>query len=195
MRKMKNKHAGQKLKQLLAAGLSFSMVFSGVLPAAAAGTETQKRTVAGTPVTEEELKEALAQDAALYPEGGFEFLETQISGEEGTKKQLIIVRRGGTDQTASVEFKAVDVSATYGEDYLLTVDDGIFRKTLEGTGRPLTDTNSYMQVFEDTGEETESEASVVEAQTEGKQEVQAAVRRKSGGSLQAARDSYLEGDG
>ena len=88
MRKMKNKHAGQKLKQLLAAGLSFSMVFSGVLPAAAAGTETQKRTVAGTPVTEEELKEALAQDAALYPEGGFEFLETQISGEEGTKKQL-----------------------------------------------------------------------------------------------------------
>lgn len=194
MRKMKNKHAGQKLKQLLAAGLSFSMVFSGVLPAAAAGTETQKRTVAGTPVTEEELKEALAQDAALYPEGGFEFLETQISGEEGTKKQLIIVRRGGTDQTASVEFKAVDVSATYGEDYLLTVDDGIFRKTLEGTGRPLTDTNSYMQVFEDTGEETESEASVVEAQTEGKQEVQAAVRRKSGGSLQAARDSYLDED-
>ena len=194
MRKMKNKHAGQKLRQLLAAGLSFSMVFSGVLPAAAAGTETQARTVAGTPVTEEELKEALAQDAALYPEGGFEFLETQISGEEGTKKQLIIVRRGGTDQKASVEFKAVDVSATYGEDYLLTVDDGIFRKTLEGTGRPLTDTNSYMQVFEDTGEETESEASVVEAQTEGKQEVQAAVRRKSGGSLQAARDSYLDED-
>ena len=35
---MKNKHAGQKLRQLLAAGLSFSMVFSGVLPAAAAGT-------------------------------------------------------------------------------------------------------------------------------------------------------------
>lgn len=86
VRKMKNKHAGQKLKQLLAAGLSFSMVFSGVLPAAAAGTETQKRTVAGTPVTEEELKEALAQDAALYPEGGFEFLETQISGEERYKE-------------------------------------------------------------------------------------------------------------
>ena len=195
MRKMTKKHVGQRLKQLLASGLSLSMIFTGVVPAAAAETETQVRTVAGTQITEVQLKEALAQDKELYPEGGFEFLETQISCEEGTKKQLVIVRRGGTDQTASVDFKAVDVSAAYAEDYLLTVGDGLFKKTLEGTGKPLSDANSPdMQVYEGTEAQTESEASVAEAQTEGTQEVQAAVSRKSGGSLQAARDTYLNED-
>ena len=192
---MTKKHVGQRLKQLLASGLSLSMIFTGVVPAAAAETETQVRTVAGTQITEAQLKEALAQDKELYPEGGFEFLETQISCEEGTKKQLVIVRRGGTDQTASVDFKAVDVSAAYAEDYLLTVGDGLFKKTLEGTGKPLSDANSPdMQVYEGTEAQTESEASVAEAQTEGTQEVQAAVSRKSGGSLQAARDTYLNED-
>ena len=52
MRKMTKKHVGQRLKQLLASGLSLSMIFTGMVPAAAAETETQVRTVAGTQITE-----------------------------------------------------------------------------------------------------------------------------------------------
>ena len=82
---------------------------------------------------EEEQKYAqqLAAMDKQYPQGAFTFETAQINAEEGQTTQLVILRQGETSQEATVHFKAVDVSAQYSLDYLLTVKEGfIFSKTL-----------------------------------------------------------------
>lgn len=126
-KRQKKRNKSHGLKRILAVGLSFSMLFTTAAPAMASGGPDD-RMIDGTDVTQEELKAALAQEQDLYPEGGIEFFQSQISTVEGEKKQLVIVRRGSTAQQTTVDFKALDVSATYGEDYLLTVKDGFTKK-------------------------------------------------------------------
>lgn len=195
------------IKRFLALCLGASMLFTDVFPAAAAGVSGGGTSVLDVGVTEEELRDALAQETDVYPDGGFEFFETQLTVEEGGKKQLVIVRRGGRSQEATVDFKAVDVSATYGEDYLLTVKESDhLSKTLDGEGKPLSDLNAEMEIIgdeetpdaEETSKEGE-EASDADGsrETEDEEPLQAVsvsgtLRKKSSGSaLQAARDEYL----
>ena len=143
------------LKRLAAFGLTLSLVFSDLPFAFAESVQTAEEAfILDSDITKEALKEALKEDQELYPEGRFEFFLTQLTAKEGEKQQLVIVRRGGTDQEAAVDFKAVDISASYGEDYLLTVEesDHVMR-TLEGVGKPLTDFYSQeMPVIEKTEE-------------------------------------------
>ncbi len=83
-------------------------------------------------VDEQELKETLAASIEEYPDGLFGFYETQLEGTEGEKREILVVRQGGTENAASVVFKAIDVSASYGQDYLLTVKESAFtERTLE----------------------------------------------------------------
>ena len=194
-KRQKKRNKSHGLKRILAAGLSFSMLFTTAAPAMASGG-ADDRMIDGTDVTQEELKAALAQEQDLYPEGGIEFFQSQISTVEGEKKQLVIVRRGSTAQQTTVDFKALDVSATYGEDYLLTVKDGFTKKTLDSIGRPLTDANTAgMEVQEET--ETESVTAVPEEteaaeSTEGTEQNQVqAVSAKGRSALQVAKDKYL----
>lgn len=194
-KRQKKRNKSHGLKRILAVGLSFSMLFTTAAPAMASGGPDD-RMIDGTDVTQEELKAALAQEQDLYPEGGIEFFQSQISTVEGEKKQLVIVRRGSTAQQTTVDFKALDVSATYGEDYLLTVKDGFTKKTLDGIGRPLTDANTAgMEVQEET--ETESVTAVPEEteaaeSTEGTEQNQVqAVSAKGRSALQVAKDKYL----
>lgn len=194
-KRQKKRNKSHGLKRILAVGLSFSMLFTTAAPAMASGG-SDDRMIDGTDVTQEELKAALAQEQDLYPEGGIEFFQSQISTVEGEKKQLVIVRRGSTAQQTTVDFKALDVSATYGEDYLLTVKDGFTKKTLDGIGRPLTDANTAgMEVQEET--ETESVTAVPEEteaaeSTEGTEQNQVqAVSAKGRSALQVAKDKYL----
>lgn len=194
-KRQKKRNKSHRLKRILAAGLSFSMLFTTAAPAMASGG-ADDRMIDGTDVTQEELKAALAQEQDLYPEGGIEFFQSQISTVEGEKKQLVIVRRGSTAQQTTVDFKALDVSATYGEDYLLTVKDGFTKKTLDSIGRPLTDANTAgMEVQEET--ETESVTAVPEEteaaeSTEGTEQNQVqAVSAKGRSALQVAKDKYL----
>ena len=92
-------------KRFIALLLCFVMTFSNVSYAAVADT-----TNADSGVSDEVLKAALAEDVELYPDGGFEFFLSQLEGTEGDKKaELVIVRRGGTKQEATVDFKAVGV--------------------------------------------------------------------------------------
>ena len=62
-----------------------------------------------------------------YPDGLFDFLTARMeTSEDIPYVEFAVVRRGNTEKEASVTFKAVDVSARYGEDYYIEVEDGLF---------------------------------------------------------------------
>lgn len=77
--------------------------------------------------SDEEMQAALAAEYDNYPDGAFAFYESTIDCNEGDSSVYIdVVRYGGTDNEASVGFKAVDVSAEYGVDYTMTVEKSSF---------------------------------------------------------------------
>ena len=63
------------------------------------------------------------QFAAKHPNGMFEVLSPYIMTGEGKEFDFYIVRRGGTQGTASINVKAVEISAKYGEDFVLQEED------------------------------------------------------------------------
>ncbi len=106
----------------------------------------------------------------------------------------MIVRRGGVDQKATVDFKAVDISASYGEDYLLTVEesDHVMR-TLEGLGKPLTDFYSpQMEVKQQTARENVTPTAPTEKKSQSSIKDASFKKEKDQKSaLNLARDAYL----
>ncbi len=71
------------------------------------------------------LKEELAARAADYPEGAFAFYSTASETKEGNSDITVkVVRLGDTSGTASVDVKAADITAKYGEDFTAYVKDG-----------------------------------------------------------------------
>lgn len=110
---------GNKPKSAIAGLLAAVMTITMTAPAFAADSGEQA------------LIAELAQDTEKYPEGAFEFYTSQLDVNEGDGSvTLDIVRRGNADEEASVEFKAVDVTAKYGEDYTMSVKEGIFFKSV-----------------------------------------------------------------
>lgn len=212
---MRERKCNSVLKRLAAFVLILSLVFSDIPFAFAEGRQTGEETfILGSDITEDALREALKEDEKLYPEGRFEFFLTQLTAQEGEKQQLVIVRRGGTDQEATVDFKAVDISASYGEDYLLTVEESDHvMGTLEGGGKPLTDFyNDKMPVIEKTEESEKTKKSGKQKEitpSEGTNKEKALTQRvkekplresvreglenkkESKSALKQARDSYL----
>lgn len=61
--------------------------------------------------------------AKAYPKGLFEFVSLQYDVEEDADTfDVIVVRRGGTSGRAEVDFKAVEVTAKYGEDFTILMN-------------------------------------------------------------------------
>ena len=79
--------------------------------------------------------------------------------------ELTILRQGARDQEARVSLKAVDVSALYGKDYILTVKEGAF---LSQTLRKEDESGTLMDQYEAIGEE---EAAELEEQKEQEEAV------------------------
>ena len=68
----------------------------------------------------EELRKAV--DETQYPNGLFEFLADSMNTSENLSSvEFAIVRKGGTAGKASITFKAIDVTAKYGDDYTISV--------------------------------------------------------------------------
>ncbi len=61
--------------------------------------------------------------AAKHPNGMFEVLAPQISTAEGEEFDFYVVRRGGTEGEVNVNIKAIEISAKYGEDFVLQEKD------------------------------------------------------------------------
>ena len=63
--------------------------------------------------------------AAKHPNGMFEVLSPYIMTGEGKEFDFYVLRRGGTEGAASVNIKAVEISAKYGEDFVLQEKDAL----------------------------------------------------------------------
>lgn len=60
--------------------------------------------------------------AAQYPNGVIEFATVQFETTEGASDfDVIVVRRGGTTGKVEVDFKIIEVTAKYGEDFVILV--------------------------------------------------------------------------
>ncbi len=154
------------LKRSLALLTIIAMMSSEVLPVSAANGEDSGG-VNGLGITEEQLQQELQQGIEQYPDGRIEFYNTELTAQEGDtqKQELVIVRRGGLDQEASVEFKAISVSAAYGEDYLLKVKEKFFfTRTLQGDSETLTEYNA--QKSNETDETDGTEEAMTENESE-----------------------------
>lgn len=192
---MKNSKMSRRFRRLAAVGVAASLLFTDAVPMfAEKGTGGADTFLFGTDITEEALKETLKADEALYPDGRFEFFQSQLTAKEGEKQQLVIVRRGSVAQKATVDFKAVDISAAYGEDYLLTVEesDHVLR-TLEGLGKPLTDFNNpQMEVKEQEAQERTTPLEPAEEKSEnGRKKASAKKGNAEKNALNQAKDTYL----
>lgn len=75
------------------------------------------------------------QFAAKHPNGMFEVLSPMIQTGEGKEFDFYVLRRGGTEGKASVKLKAVEISAKYGEDFILQEKDALgFYHNIEKIG-------------------------------------------------------------
>lgn len=139
--------------------------------------------LAGSSITDRQIEQALKSltDNETYPNGVFAFLEPRLEVQEGTGSiEFAIIRAGNTDQEATVKFKAVDVSADYGDDYKIAVpgwfgDDEL--KADENSGiykQQLKDAQDTPAVFDgkETPVTTESETSELPSETENKDTAQ-----------------------
>ncbi|MCD7778024.1 MAG: hypothetical protein LUH47_05925, partial [Clostridiales bacterium] len=148
----------KKIQRLTAVALSLIMLSSQAVPAFAADTEQAD-------YTSEVFIEALRvsdEYAEAHSEGVFDFVAGSMNVTEGDRSiEIAVVRKGGTEGEASVDFKIIDVSAKYGEDYVVKVGDGYFKETLEANpeARPLVE--AYAEVDEITENEGISEEDIV----------------------------------
>ena len=182
---MDYKHLKAVGKRFLALMLSMVMVFSGTVTYAKPA-ESEKTDA----IDDKALKEALEAESDTYPDGAFEFFLSRLEGTEGDPQmELTIVRRGGNGTEASVDFKAVGISAAYGEDYTLSVDESMFTKrVLESTADNETLTEDYGQ------NAVTAEASTEEADTEGSTEAstEKSTEASTEGSTEASTEKSTE---
>ena len=78
--------------------------------------------------TDEELRLAIMGDEKWvqnYPAGLFNFIGGKLIVNEGQAfLDFAVVRQGGTQGDVSVDFKVIDVTAKYGEDYVVEILKG-----------------------------------------------------------------------
>lgn len=105
---------------------------------------------------EEAFKEKLSSYREEYPEGGFAFYgKSTVTIKEGVKdKEILLVRLGNSEKKATVDLKCLDITAKYGEDYEVYVEDGADKVKIA----PLKDTKTAAeQAAQDKTQKTEKE--------------------------------------
>ena len=63
-----------------------------------------------------------ADYAARYPNGVFEFTQSEAILTEGGEASFKLIREGGTTGSVTIVLKSIDVTAKYGEDYYVWAD-------------------------------------------------------------------------
>ncbi len=133
------------LKRTYALAIVVSMIVSMFsMPAGVMAKEKTEKKLAAEQ-NEKALKQKIkdSADSSEYPNGLIAFGESQMSGTEGSDSEMLIVRAGGTKGKAKVTVKAIGVSAKYGEDYLLSVQEGKKKTVLDGGD----DTSTLMEKY------------------------------------------------
>lgn len=102
----------------------FKRVMSILLTACITATMLPIEALAAESADEAMVRQQLyeAVSAEEYPNGLIGFLTPQMKcAEEQGFVEFVVARYGPTDTEATVDFKAIDISAKYGEDYYITV--------------------------------------------------------------------------
>jgi len=110
------------LKKGMSLALAVSVMGTNHIASAASAIGDEKiKAKEAAAVQELALQEAIRESDELakkYPNGLFNFLGTQFEiNEEEDYLEICIIRQGGTNGEASVRFKAIDITSSYGEDY------------------------------------------------------------------------------
>jgi hypothetical protein len=114
-----------------------------------------------------------------HPNGEFEFIASKMNASENLSSvEVEILRKGGTQGEVELDFKALDVTTRYGEDYRIKVGDSFFSETLEADpdARPMVD--SFLEVSdikETDGSEEEVIAVIDDAASDSAVTVQSVI--------------------
>lgn len=119
----------KKTKQVLAMILAAAMLSGLYAPVGAYAEEKADYSVS-------------ADYAARYPNGVIEFLEAEASLDEGGEQELKLIRKGGTSGKVSIEVKAIDITAKFGEDYTVSAGNEKLEQDEEYSG---TLTENYLE--------------------------------------------------
>ena len=147
---------GGSIKRILALILCFTML-AGCLPMLA--------------FAEEETAQGSSMLECVYPEDDdnmFSFATQSSAVDEGGKYIITIVRSGAAEDTASVDLKTVDVSASYGKDYIIS-DGRYTTETTEANGTILKQVTDYDEQTK-RREEFESDLSDLKSVTDSQDE-------------------------
>ncbi|MDF2921509.1 MAG: phosphoesterase [Paenibacillaceae bacterium] len=143
--------------------LSLLLVFSLLVPALPA----QALTLDDLAKDGAALREAVKGDElweAQYPNGLFNFIGTQYTvAESQPYLEIAVARQGGVQGKATVDFKAIDVSAEYGKDYVIRVYDNSIASQLEqpaGAAPLMSSIGDNSQVNISRGEENQADSGV-----------------------------------
>lgn len=170
----------KKWKNYLTRGVSFLLVAAmlstgNVSTVAAAAAQKQQK----NKVDEAQLREAIRDGKQMvkeYPNGLFNFLGTQMEVKEGDGAlEIAVIRQGGTEGSAKVTFKAIDITSSYGDDYKIYVGKSRFSALKKGKDAfPLIQTAMEKKV-----NLSKEDAAETETQTDGEKVVEDAVNAQT----------------
>lgn len=144
---------------------------------------------------EESLKEKLNSYRKNYPEGGFAFYgKSGVTIKEGqNEKEILLVRLGNAGKEATVDLKCLDVTAKYGKDYEVYVEDGADRVKIAPQKNTKTVAEQAMQ-GETKQEEKKDKNSKTEQTEKEKTSLQKNYEKQTGSEATTVnwRDEYTK---
>ncbi|MBR1444047.1 MAG: hypothetical protein IJ583_11010, partial [Firmicutes bacterium] len=130
--------------------------------------------------------------AAKHPNGMFEVLSPYITTGEGKEFDFYVLRRGGTEGDTSVNIKAVEISAKYGEDFILQERDALgFYHDLEKSEDNLTLYESQVEQNKDILFTTDRLASGAGVELKSLDDVVSGAAAEPISETQSEKETYL----
>ena len=170
----------RKWKSYWTRGVSFLLVAAmlstgNISTVAAAAMQKQQK----NKIDEAQLREAIQDGKQMvkeYPKGLFNFLGTQMEVKEGDGAlEIAVIRQGGTEGSAKVKFKAIDITSSYGDDYKIYEGKSRFFALKKGKDAfPLIETAMEKKV-----DLSKEDATETQTQTDGEKVVDDAVNAQA----------------
>ncbi|WP_294909624.1 Calx-beta domain-containing protein [uncultured Ruminococcus sp.] len=139
------KGAKKIAKKILALVLSLSILLCGVPSLSVAAKETEKsytRLYNYDELAQRYLSEN-EEAQSEYPNGAFMFPLSSSQLKQNELYAVEVFREGGTKGEASITVKSVDMTAQYGVDYELFLDNKNISSPVEGEANPYYDMEEY----------------------------------------------------
>lgn len=175
----------QRWKTLVTASLTAIMLFQSS-PAGLITAYAAEEGISLAP-TGDDLKSELAAKAKEFPAGAFAFYKQAATVAEGAGDQEIkVVRWGDASQAATVDVKAMDLTAVWGEDYTVYYKDGLNKVELQPA---QTEEEAAAEEAAKAKAEEEAAAAQAEAQAAAEQETETTSALRSAYTKQTGEET------